>query len=218
MASATVELSNRLKLDLIKKRLDFSADTIKACLARSGFVFNKDTYHTAQNFRGSLSISVSFTLSTILGSGFSGLFTSGQAITISGATTGSYNTSVTLVSATDSILYCYSLASMASWANGTSVVLITIQDEQPEAYGYSRNVMVMSGVVIGEDDASDVVSITWSCNTSWTATGGSIGPTPGMMMIDDTWSTVIGYISFASAEMVASGNALVVNGVIIRVV
>jgi hypothetical protein len=46
--------------------------------------------------------------------------------------------------------------------------------------------------------------------------GGSIGNVAGIILIDDTWSAVIGYISLASAEMVAVNNALVISGVTIR--
>jgi hypothetical protein len=215
MASATITLSNRLKYDLVLKRVDFSNDVIKACLVRSGFIFNPDTHHYAQNLRGSITSAFTFMTSTITmvgGTGFSGEFVSGQAVTVSGTT--SYDGSYVLFSATDSILYVTGV----SWVSALSAaVTIQIQDELLTGNGYTRNDMMMSGVFISEDDASDVVSITWTLNTSWTATGGSIGPTPGMLMVNDTWSTIIGYISFASAEIVGLSNALVVNGVIIRV-
>jgi hypothetical protein len=213
MASATVTLSNRLKYDILRKRVDFSADNIKALLCRGGFVFDKDNHHTKQQFNGYVSLACSFYMSTIncAAGGLSGYFLSGQAITGSGNT--SYAFSYLCTSATDSILY---FTGSASWLAGTSATLLTIQDEVASGNGYSRDATYISGISIGEDDTSDLISIMWATNLSWTATGGSIGNVAGIILIDDTWSAVIGYISLASAEMVAVNNALVISGVTIR--
>lgn len=211
MASATIVLSNKLKNDLLKKRIDFSADNFKAILMRSGFVFNADAHHYRANIKGSVSQTVSFQSLMILGSGFSDAgFISGCNITVSGTT--SYAGSHVLISATDSILYLLT----TSLANGTSLALITIVDELASGNGYSQDAWYFSGLTIGEDDASDITSMVWATALSWTAAGGNIGPTPGLIMLDDSWSAIIGYISFASAESVAIGNALVISGVTIR--
>jgi hypothetical protein len=213
MPSATVELSNRLKYALTRKQVDFSADVFKACLVRSGFVFNKDKHDNKAQFHGSISTTISFVGSTILGEGFSlAGFISGNKIAVSG-TTSYNNASITLKSATDSILYM-----LESFANGTSVALLYIEDELSAGNGYLRDTLMMSGVNITEDETNDWASITWTVNCSWLATGGSIGATPGMIIIDDTASVIVGYISFASAELIAISNSLLVNGVIIRVV
>jgi hypothetical protein len=212
MASAILVLSNRLKTALAKQQIDFSAHAFKACLARAGFVFNPDLHRTRANFKGSLSASLIFLGSTISGTGFSVAgFVSGQVLSISGTTLNN-NASVTLKSATDSVLYF-----LESFASGTSVANLNIVDEYASLYGYSQDAAFLSGVVIGEDLTNDWVSVWWSINLSWTISGGSLGPLSGMIIIDDTASVIVGYVSFTSAELIASGNALVVNGVTIRI-
>lgn len=214
MASATVTLSNRLKTALAQKKVDFSADAFKACLVRSGFVFNPDLHKIRSNFKGSISAAISFIGSTayLAAGGFSiAGFISGNVVSISGGNSVN-NASLTLTSATDT--YLYFLESYASLL--TSTVRIEIADELVSANGYSQDAMLMSGIFLGEDLANDWLSITWSTNLSWLAVGGSIGPVSGMLIIDDTASVIIGYLSFASADTVAIANSLLVNGVVIR--
>lgn len=214
MASATVTLSNRFKADIVRKRIDLSADSIKGLLMRSGFVFNPDTHRTKLNVKAMVSVPCNFDTSTITvstGGLLSAGFVSGMLITGSGTT--SYNFSFICISVTDTILGFAG----ASWAAGASACLLTCQDEVREGNGYSRDAMLMSGININEDLESDLVSIVWG-NYSVTATGGSIGPTGGVLIVGETWSTIIGYVSLASAEMIAQDNALVIAGVTIRVV
>lgn len=72
--------------------------------------------------------------------------------------------------------------------------------------GYTVNTKTLAGVAITEDDTDDRGEVTWS-NVSWTASGGSIGPSNGAIIFDDTTAddTVVGYIDFGSAQTAADG-------------
>jgi len=51
--------------------------------------------------------------------------------------------------------------------------------------GYTQKSKAATGISITRNDTLYKVTITWS-NPSWTASGGSIGPSPGAFLLDDT--------------------------------
>jgi hypothetical protein len=86
--------------------------------------------------------------------------------------------------------------------------------------GYTQNTLVLTGVAVTEDDTNDRCSVTWS-NASWTASGGSIGPTPGAIIFDDTVTTptadpIVGYIDFGGEQTQADGGALTLTNLELR--
>lgn len=87
----------------------------------------------------------------------------------------------------------------ATYANVSASELAT-------ANGYTQNTKTLAGIAITEDDTNDRAGITWS-NVSWTASGGSIGPSNGAIIFDDTTvdDTVVGYIDFGSAQTATDG-------------
>jgi len=77
--------------------------------------------------------------------------------------------------------------------------------------GYTQNTKLLAGVVVTENDTTDLAEITWD-NVVWTASGGSIGPTPGAIIFDDTPTTpqadpIVGYIDFGGEQTQADGGA-----------
>ncbi len=79
--------------------------------------------------------------------------------------------------------------------------------------GYSAGGATLAGVSVSEDDTGDQLKVTWN-NQSWTASGGSIGPSNGAAIVDDTTAddTVVGFIDFGSAQTVADGgNFTIIN-------
>jgi hypothetical protein len=85
--------------------------------------------------------------------------------------------------------------------------------ELATANGYTQNTKVLAGVVPLEDDVGNQFKATWT-NTSWTASGGSIGPSNGMCISDPTTvdATVVGFIDFGAAQTAADGgNFNVIN-------
>ena len=141
------EASNKIKFLLVKKNVDFSADTFKIILMQSGFVFNKD------NHEGYANVSASE-----LGTG----------------------------------------------------------------NGYTAGGATLAGVVVTEDDTNDRCEVAWN-NASWTASGGTIGPTPGAIIYDDTPTTptadpIVGYIDFGGNQSQADGGVATISNIKFRVV
>ncbi len=75
--------------------------------------------------------------------------------------------------------------------------------------GYTAGGATLAGVAVTENDTTDRTEITWN-NVTWTASGGTIGPSPGAIIYDDTPTTpqadpLIGYIDFGSEQTEPDG-------------
>ena len=93
--------------------------------------------------------------------------------------------------------------------------------ELATGYGYTRNTKTLTGVTVTEDTVNDRCSVTWS-NVTWTASGGSIGPTPGAIIFDDTVTTptadpIIGYIDFGGEQTQADGGVATISNLEVRI-
>ena len=49
--------------------------------------------------------------------------------------------------------------------------------------GYTTGGNTLAGVAVTENDTTNLCEVTWN-NTTWTASGGSIGPTPGAIIFE----------------------------------
>lgn len=81
--------------------------------------------------------------------------------------------------------------------------------------GYTQNTKVLAGVSVTEDDTDDRGEVTWS-NVTWTAAGGTIGPTPGAIIFDDTpvapqADPVVQYIDFGGEQSQADGGVATIS-------
>jgi hypothetical protein len=96
--------------------------------------------------------------------------------------------------------------------------------ELATGFGYTRATKALAGVAVTEDDTDDRCEITWS-NVTWTASGGSIGPTPGAIIYDDTVTAggvtvadpIIGYIDFGGDQTQADGGTATISAVEVRI-
>jgi len=89
-------------------------------------------------------------------------------------------------------------------------------------FGYTQNTKTLAGVTLTNSDANDRCEITWN-DITWTAAGGAIGPTPGMIIFDDTVTVdagdgvsadpIIGYIDFGSEITQADGGTLTIQNI-----
>jgi len=79
-------------------------------------------------------------------------------------------------------------------------------DQLATNYGYTQNNKELANVVLTEDDANDRAIMTCD-DPSWTANGGSIGPTGSAIIIDDDTAddTVVGCIDFGTDYTVPDG-------------
>ena len=77
------------------------------------------------------------------------------------------------------------------------------------ANGYTQNDKALAGVTVTESDPNDRVEVTWT-NATWTATGGSIGPTGAAIIYDASTAddTVVGCIDFGTDYTIADGSSL----------
>lgn len=87
-------------------------------------------------------------------------------------------------------------------------------NELANGNGYTTNGQVLAGAIVAEDEANDEADITFS-DLTWTASGGSIGPSNGILIYDDTHASdvVIGYAAFTSAITAADGVDFVVSSI-----
>jgi hypothetical protein len=91
-------------------------------------------------------------------------------------------------------------------------------------FGYTQNTKTLAGVAVTEDDTDDRCEITWS-NVTWTASGGSIGPTPGAIIFDDTVTEagvtvadpIIAYIDFSGDQTQADGGTATISNIELRI-
>jgi hypothetical protein len=93
--------------------------------------------------------------------------------------------------------------------------------ELATGYGYTRNTKTLAGAAVTEDDTDNRCKVTWS-NVTWTASGGSIGPTPGAIVFDDTVTTptadpIVGYIDFGGEQTQADGGVATISSVGFRI-
>ena len=65
--------------------------------------------------------------------------------------------------------------------------------------GYTQFTKAAAGISISRNDTLYKATITWS-NPQWTASGGSIGPTPGAFLVNDTVANdpLMMYIDFGT--------------------
>lgn len=90
-------------------------------------------------------------------------------------------------------------------------------NELATGYGYTQNTKTLAGVAVTEDDVNDRCSVAWS-NVTWTAVGGSIGPTPGAIIFDDTHASdaIVGYIDFGGDQTQADGGVATISNIELR--
>lgn len=83
--------------------------------------------------------------------------------------------------------------------------------------GYTQNTKTLANVSLSEDDTNDRLSVTWD-DATWTASGGSIGPSPGAIIFDDTSAddTVVGFIDFGSDQTATNGGTFTIPNIEFR--
>ena len=214
--------SNRAKYALARKMIDLSADSIRAILMRQGFVFNQDDHATRLNLKGYLagsSLSINSSLQ-VLDSG-NGFFTAGlvpgNKITMSGWANGGNNGSRIISAVTAGVITVTDTAGLVEELAG-NLVTVQADDELPTGNGYSENGILLTGQSVTEDDANDRAQMICN-NIDFSASGGSVGPTAGAILYDDTVTekTIIGYLDFGGDQTIADGNKLRLQNVRVRI-
>ncbi|MCK5219823.1 hypothetical protein KAR10_09875 [bacterium] len=86
--------------------------------------------------------------------------------------------------------------------------------------GYTAGGETWTNVSVAEDDGNNRGEVTGD-NVQWSASGGSIGPSPGFLVYKDTGtpstSTVIGYGTFTGGDQTAGdGTNFTISGITLR--
>ena len=78
--------------------------------------------------------------------------------------------------------------------------------------GYNQFTKAADGISISRNDTLFKLTVTWS-NPQWTASGGSIGPSPGAFLLDDTVTDdpLIMYIDFGSEGTEPTGGTFTIT-------
>lgn len=222
--AVTAQCSNHFKWALAKKMIDLSTDSVKVLLMRSGFVFSKDDHDKKINIKVAMGPAATIAFVdggagtdsiTDSGNGFltAGLV-AGNKITISGSASNNIVvTAITVVAGTITV----ATGTLTTEGAGASVTL-TSNNELATGFGYTQDSKTTGTITLAEDDTNDYLNATFPTVT-WTASGGSIGPTPGAILYDDTSSddTIIGYIDFGGEQTATDGNPFNLANGIIRV-
>ena len=79
--------------------------------------------------------------------------------------------------------------------------------ELADGFGYTTGGSTLANVVVTEDDTEDRTSVVWD-SVDWAASGGSIGPCPGAIIIDDTVADdpIVAYIEFSEEKTQVDGS------------
>ena len=91
-------------------------------------------------------------------------------------------------------------------------------DQLSTGNGYTQDDKTLSGVTPLEDDTNDLASWTFD-NATWTASGGSIGPTGAYIIYDDTTAddTVIACVDFGTDYTISDGSSFQAQSVVITI-
>jgi hypothetical protein len=214
--------SNHYKYQLAVGALNLLTDSVKVLLMRSGFVFNKDDHAKKINIINTktattLAISAGLAL-TDSDSGFvTAGFVPGMQVAISGFTEGGNAATKIISTVVAGTIVFTDTSGLVAEIAGDSVT-VAGNDELAELYGYLRNTKVLAGQALAEDDANDRSELT-ADNVIWTASGGSIGPTPGAILMSDTSAddTIIGYIDFGGEQTAPNGAQFTISNEKIRI-
>jgi hypothetical protein len=200
---------------------------LKCMLTRSLFSFNKATYGKLINFQSFLAGTtnpVYVTLTTTVGMAAGGFlaagFVVGNSITFAGFTNGGNNATFKIATLSDTLMTVTHLdgsaPSMTNEGPSTSITFTT-SDELANGNGYTTGGVVSGVPVLSEDDVNGYANISIP-TISWTASGGSIGPSASLIIFDlaTTDNVCCGNLDFSGDSTAVTGSAFVVAGVTLR--
>ena len=219
--AVTATCSNRYKYALAKKLLDLSTDTIRVLLMRSGFTFLKDDHATLINIKGDTTattlnaVNPTSKFTRTSGSFIADGFVVGNSITASGFGSGD---DLTYTILTVSALEIVVNETVPADVTGGGDERLIADDELAGVYGYVKDTKTTGTITLTEDDTYDYLNASFP-NVTWTASGGSIGPTPGAILYDFTATekTIIGYIDFDGEQTATTGETFNIAAGTIRI-
>ncbi len=191
----------------VEANLTVGTYLVKVLLMRSGFAFDKDVHATRLNIKATTGvitptfISATKKITRPAGSFVTDGFVAGNKITITNTASNPGPFTIVSVVALE-IVVTEAVADEV----GTGDEVMTANDELAIGFGYTQDVKLTGVITLAEDDVNDRGDGTFPTVT-WTAAGGSIGPTPGAIVYDDASpdNTILGYINFGAEETATDG-------------
>lgn len=83
--------------------------------------------------------------------------------------------------------------------------------------GYAAGGLTLTGIAVTEDDVNNKAKFA-AADAEWTASGGSIGPTPGAILVDDTTAdkTIVCWFDFNGNKTATDGNKIQVTNIEVK--
>ncbi len=213
----TGTMSNHFKYQVAAKQVDLLNDSIKVLLMRQGFVFNRDDHAAKKNIKtNSGAISLTFVAATKKITRSSGSFvTDGFVIGNKITTDATLNPGPFTIT---NVIALEITVSEAVADEGPVTKTVTSNDELATGNGYTQDTKTLTNKTLTEDDTNDRAEMA-ADDVQWTASGGSIGPTPGAILYDDTSTddVIIGYLDFGGDQAAASGANFTISTIRVRI-
>ncbi len=213
----TGTMSNHFKYQVAAKQVDLLNDSIKVLLMRQGFAFNRDEHAKKINIKtNSGAVSLTFVAATKKITRGSGSFvTDGFVVGNKITTDATLNPGPFTISAVSALEIT---VNEVVADEGPVTKTVTSNDELATGFGYTQDTKLLTGKTLTEDDANDRAEMA-ADDVTWPASGGTIGPTPGALLYDDTSTddVVIGYLDFGGDQAAASGANFTISTIRVRI-
>lgn len=201
----TLTRSDAFTYALAKKLVDLSADSVKVLLMRNGFVFNQAIHQKLINLKTNTgAIALTWAAADKSVSRGSGSFITDGFVPGNLCTSDDTNNPGPLTIATVTAL---KITFNETIVDSSATKTLTSNDELATGFGYTQNTKTTGTITVALNTLLHYTSCTFP-TISWTASGGSIGPTPSAILFDDSDATtpkvIIGCIDFGGNQTVAS--------------
>ena len=202
-------LSNRFKLELGLKTVDLDSDSIKCLLMKSGFVFDPAVHGLLANIKAdttAMALDVDATARTFTrasGSFITDGFVPGNNFDSTGFTNAGNNGAWVIDTVVALVITVVDGTGLVTESGGGDEQLVA-DDELETGNGYTQNTKTTGTITAAQNDTANRAEFTFP-TVLWEASGGSIGPTPCLLLYDDTHTSnvIVGAYTFIS-EMTAT--------------
>jgi hypothetical protein len=195
--------------DGTENNLTIGTYLVKALLMRSGFAFNKDNHATLTNLKA---VTGAFTptfvaatkkITRASGSFITDGFVAGSSITVANSV--SNNGVKTIDPAVPVTALEIVVLEALTDETGSGDETLTADDELATGSGYTQSTKLTGVMTVTEDDTLDVGDADFPTIT-WAASGGSIGPTPSLTLVEEvSGNVIIGNYDFGGESTATDG-------------
>jgi len=187
---------------------------------RSGFVFNEDEHATLDNIKKTITINATGntitvsdatkTFTRIAGSFIADGFIVSNKITTTNFTNANNNDTWLISALTATVMTVTTTAGgTPTLTDETNITVADLtwasNDELATGFGYKQDSKNSGQITLAKDNANNRLNATFP-STTWTASGGSMGPSAGSLYrIKGQDNTIIGFLAFDVEEIATDG-------------